>query len=128
MKFANRTAMLYSALSDHVGICIGPARPNRLDHQANFSKYRPIRGRKPSRNSLWDARIKMPWIAVDRQGIDTVDNGGDVSIVAIKTTRTERTLQTFYDGFGGGWRGVDSVEWVRRTTTRTGLQRRNPRC
>jgi hypothetical protein len=33
-----------------------------------------------------------------------VDSGGDVAIVAIKTTKTERTLQTFYDGMGGGWR------------------------
>lgn len=26
-----------------------------------------------------------------------------MAIVAIKTTQTQRTLQTFYDGFGGGW-------------------------
>jgi hypothetical protein len=29
-----------------------------------------------------------------------VDSGGNVVIVAIKTTQTERTLQTFYDGMG----------------------------
>jgi hypothetical protein len=33
-----------------------------------------------------------------------VASGGDVAVVAIKTTQTQRTLQTFYDGFGGGWR------------------------
>jgi hypothetical protein len=32
-----------------------------------------------------------------------VPSGGDVAIVAIKTTQTQRSLQTFYDGFGGGW-------------------------
>jgi len=106
MKFANRTAsytllfltMLGSALAQHV--------QTDFDHQANFSKYKTYSWQeiKPA-NSLWDARIKN---AVDTQltakGLTQVDNGGDVSIVAIKTTRTERTLQTFYDGFGGGWR------------------------
>ncbi len=67
---------------------------------------RPIRGRKSSRaNSLWDSRIKS---AVDAQlaakGWTQVDSGGDVAIVAIATSHTERTLQTFYDGMGGGWR------------------------
>jgi hypothetical protein len=38
------------------------------------------------------------------RGWAKVDTDGDVAIVAIKTTQTQRTLQTFYDGFGGGWR------------------------
>jgi hypothetical protein len=38
------------------------------------------------------------------KGWTQVDNGGDVSVVAIRTTQTQRTLQTFYDGVGGGWR------------------------
>ena len=36
------------------------------------------------------------------KGWTQVDNGADVAIVAIKTTQTEKTLQTFYDGLGGG--------------------------
>jgi hypothetical protein len=77
-----------------------------FDHQANFSQYKTYSWQeiKPA-NSLWDARIKS---AVDAQlaakGWTQVDNGGDVAIVAIATTHTERTLQTFYDGMGGGWR------------------------
>jgi hypothetical protein len=76
-----------------------------FDHQANFSQYKTYSWQeiKPA-NSLWDARIKN---AVDAQlaakGWTQVDSGGDVAIVAIKTTQTQRTLQTFYDGFGGGW-------------------------
>src|SRR3979409_820257 len=76
-----------------------------FDHQANFSQYKTYSWQeiKPA-NSLWDARIKN---AVDAQlaakGWSPVDSGGDVAIVAIKTTQTERSLQTFYDGFGGGW-------------------------
>ena len=76
-----------------------------FDHQANFSQYKTYSWQeiKPA-NSLWDARIKN---AVDAQltakGWTQVASGGDVAVVAIKTSQTQRSLQTFYDGFGGGW-------------------------
>jgi hypothetical protein len=76
-----------------------------FDHHANFSQYKTYSWQeiRPS-NSLWDARIKS---AVDAQlaakGWTQVPSGGDVAIIAIKTTQTERQLQTFYNGMGGGW-------------------------
>jgi len=76
------------------------------DRSTDFNQYKTYSWQeiKPE-NSLWDARIKD---AVDAQlaakGWTQVDSGGDVAIVAIKTTQTQRSLQTFYDGFGGGWR------------------------
>src|ERR1700734_4169009 len=78
-----------------------------FDHQANFSQYKTYSWQQimPA-NSLWDARIKN---AVDAElttkGWTQVASGGDVAIVAIKTTQTQRTLQTFYDGMGGGMGG-----------------------
>jgi hypothetical protein len=77
-----------------------------FDHQADFAQYKTYSWEQvKSADPLWDSRIKS---AVDAQlqakGWTRVDNGGDVCIVAIKTTQTQRTLQTFYDGFGGGWR------------------------
>jgi len=33
-----------------------------------------------------------------------VESGGDISIVAIEMTKNQQNLNTFYDGFGGGWR------------------------
>ena len=30
-------------------------------------------------------------------------SGADVAIVAMEITRDQQTLDTFYDGFGGGW-------------------------
>ena len=85
-----------------------------FDHQANFSKYKTYSWQeiKPP-NSLWDSRIKN---AVDAQlsakGWTSVNTGGDVAIVAINMTSTQRTLQTFYDNFGaaleGAGDGVDS--------------------
>jgi hypothetical protein len=90
-------AMLGVASAQHV--------QTDFDHQANFSQYKTYawQGIKPA-NSLWDARIKT---AVDAQlaakGWTQVESGGDVAVVAVKTSETQRTLQTFYDGFGGGW-------------------------
>src|ERR1700674_101623 len=106
MKFVHRTAinalfslaMLGAAFAQHV--------QTDFDHQANFSQYKTYSWQQiQPANSLWDARIKS---AVDAQltakGWTQVDSGGDVAIVAIKTTQTRRSLQTFYDGMGGGWR------------------------
>lgn len=105
MKFARGLAvcitlslgMLKPALAQHV--------ITDFDHHANFAQYKTYSWQeiKPA-NSLWDSRIKN---AVDAQlsakGWTQVDHDGDVSIVAVKMTKTQRTLQTFYDGFGGGW-------------------------
>jgi hypothetical protein len=33
-----------------------------------------------------------------------VTSGGDVEIMALETTRKQSTLETFYNGYGGGWR------------------------
>src|SRR5712672_650515 len=106
MKLLNRTGsytlfflcMLGAALAQHV--------QTDFDHHANFSQYKTYSWQTiKDPNSLWDARIKN---AVDAQlaakGWTQVDSGGDVAIVAIKTTQTQRSLQTFYDGVGGGWR------------------------
>src|SRR6266478_607116 len=106
MKAVHRTTictvfslmMLGAAFAQHV--------QTDFDHQANFAQYKTYSWQevKPA-NSLRDDRIKS---AVDAQlaakGWTKVDSGGDVAVVAIKTTQTQRTLQTFYDGFGGGWR------------------------
>jgi hypothetical protein len=43
-------------------------------------------------------------MALAEKGWMQVESGGDVSIVAMEITRDHRTLNTYYDGFGGGWR------------------------
>src|SRR5436309_4793183 len=42
--------------------------------------------------------------ALAAKGWTQVDSGGDVSVVAMEITKNQQTLNTFYDGFGGGWR------------------------
>lgn len=95
--FALLLTMLGAAFAQHV--------QTDFDHHANFSQYKTYSWQEiKDRNPLWDSRIKD---AVDAQlaakGWTQVASGGDMAIVAIKTTQTQRTLQTFYDGFGGGW-------------------------
>src|SRR6266850_4672092 len=105
MKFIHRTATYTLFLLALLGSAFAQHVQTDFDRQANFSQYKTYSWQeiKPP-NSLWDARIKS---AVDAQlaakGWTQVDSGGDVAIVAIKTTQTQKTLQTFYDGFGGGW-------------------------
>jgi hypothetical protein len=106
MKSFRSTAVCTLFFVAMLGVALAQQVKTDFDHQANFSQYKTYSWQeiKPA-NSLWDARIKS---AVDAQlaakGWTQVDNGGDVAIVAIATTHTERTLQTFYDGMGGGWR------------------------
>jgi hypothetical protein len=95
--FAFLMALLGSALAQHI--------QTDFDHQADFSQYKTYSWQKiKSANSLWDDRIKNAVNAqLEAKGWSQVESGGDVALVAIKTTQTQRTLQTFYDGFGGGW-------------------------
>lgn len=105
MKPARSTAVCILLLLVALGAAFAQKVQTDFDHQAHFSQYKTYSWQeiKPA-NSLWDARIKD---AVDAQlaakGWTQVESGGDVAVVAIKTSQTQRTLQTFYDGFGGGW-------------------------
>lgn len=106
MKPIRRTAVSTLFFLIALGTAFAQQVTTDFDHQANFTQYKTYSWEAvKSADPLWDARIKS---AVDVQlaakGWTRVDSGGDVCIVAIKTTRTQRTLQTFYDGFGGGWR------------------------
>ena len=105
MKPISRTAVCTVMFLIVLGTAFAQQVKTDFDHQANFSQYKTYSWQeiKPA-NSLWDARIKS---AVDAQlaakGWTQVASGGDVAVVAIKTSQTQRSLQTFYDGFGGGW-------------------------
>jgi Domain of unknown function (DUF4136) len=86
------------------------------DHHANFSQYKTYSWAKvETSNPLWDDRVKE---AVDKElakkGWTQVPSGGDVSIVAVGTTREKPTLRTFYDGLDGWvWGGfADATTYV----------------
>jgi hypothetical protein len=106
MKPIHRTAVCTLFLLAAIGTALAQQVTTDFDHQANFGQYKTYSWQEVKvKNSLWNDRIKN---AVDAQlqakGLTRVESGGDVAIVAIATTQTQRTLNTFYNGFGGGWR------------------------
>ena len=75
------------------------------DRSANFSQYKTYSWEKvQTQDQLWVDRIKDAVnTALAAKGLTPVESGGDVAIVAIEMTKNQQTLNTFYDGFGGGW-------------------------
>lgn len=76
------------------------------DRSADFNSYKTYSWEKvQTRDPLWVDRIRS---AIDSQlatkGWTRMDSGGQVAVMAIEMTRDQRTLNTFYDNFGRGWR------------------------
>src|SRR6202051_4230831 len=76
------------------------------DRSANFSQYKTYSWEKvQTQDPLWVDRIKQAVnAALTAKGWMAVESGGNVAVVAIETTQNQQSLNTFYDGFGGGWR------------------------
>lgn len=75
------------------------------DRNANFAQYKTYSWEQvKTKDTLNVERIKTAVnAALAAKGWTLADSDGDVSIVAIEMTRDQQTLNTFYDGFGGGW-------------------------
>ena len=89
------------------------------DRSADFRQYKTYSWEKvQTQDPLWVDRIKEAVnAAMTAKGLTPVESGGDVAIVAIETTQNQRTLNTFYDGFGGGWRWRAGGGFGTATTT-----------
>ena len=76
------------------------------DHNANFGQYKTFSWEKvQTQDPLLVNRIKDAVNgALTAKGWTQVESGGDVCILAMEITQNQQTLNTFYDGFGGGWR------------------------
>jgi hypothetical protein len=75
------------------------------DRTAEFSRYKTYSwGKVHTQNPLWVDRIKAAIAsALAAKGWTEIESGGDVSIMAMEMTEDHRTLNTYYDTFGGGW-------------------------
>jgi len=75
------------------------------DRSANFAQYKTYSWEQVKTKDALDIdRIKAAVdAALAAKGWTQVDSGGDVSILAMEITHNQQTLNTFYDGFGGGW-------------------------
>jgi uncharacterized protein DUF4136 len=76
------------------------------DRSANFGQYKTYSWEQvKTKNPLDVDRIKNSVnAALVAKGWTQVDSSGDVSVMAVEITRNQQTLNTYYDGFGGGWR------------------------
>jgi len=88
------------------------------DKKVNFSQFKTYAwGKVQTSNPLWQDRIRD---AVDKdmqaKGLQRVEANGDVTLTAVGGTHNEKEYQTFYDGFGPGWRwrhfGDESITTV----------------
>jgi len=75
------------------------------DHSANFSQYKTYSWLKvQAGDSLWTQRVQQD---VDAQlaakGWTKVESNGTASITAFRSTQEQPTMETFYNGLGGGW-------------------------
>jgi hypothetical protein len=75
------------------------------DRTVEFSRYKTYSwGKVHTQNPLWGDRIKTAVAsALAAKGWTEIESGGDVSIMAMEMTEDHRTLNTYYDNFGGGW-------------------------
>src|SRR2546429_7358098 len=61
--------------------------------------------RRPPRSTLFPyTTLFRSNSAMTAKGWTEVPSGGDVEVFAIETTQNQQTLDTFYNGFGGGRR------------------------
>jgi Domain of unknown function (DUF4136) len=75
------------------------------DRAVNFGQYKTYSWEHVKTKDPLDVdRIKSAVnAALAAKGWTQVDAGGDVSIVAMEITSNQQTLNTFYNGLGGGW-------------------------
>jgi Domain of unknown function (DUF4136) len=76
------------------------------DHSANFGQYKTYSWEKvQTKDPLMVDRIKDAVNStLAAKGWTLIPSGGDVEAFAIETTQNQQTLDTFYNGFGGGRR------------------------
>jgi hypothetical protein len=89
------------------------------DHSTNFSQYKTYSWLKvKAGDSLLEDRIEQDVdIELAAKGWTRVDSNGDASVSAFQSTQDQRTLETFYNSFGGGWRWRGFGDSISTTTT-----------
>jgi len=103
MKLNKYTFIWIFVLATLTTVAFAAQVSSDYDHSVNFGGYKTYSWTKvEAANSIWNARVKE---AVNKElaakGLTEVPSGGDVSLAAVETTRTEQQLNTYYNGFGG---------------------------
>jgi hypothetical protein len=106
MKILNSIFLSIAMFLCFTAASFGQQVKTDYDRSANFGQYKTYSWEKvQTQDALLVDRVKTAVnAALAAKGWTQVDSGGDASIVAMETTQNKQTLNTFYDGFGGGWR------------------------
>ncbi len=90
-----------------MGVLVLLAADTKTDYSksTDFASYKTYSWIKvQAGNTLWSDRITRDVDAqLTAKGWAKVASGGDAGVAAFGAMKNEQTLQTFYDGFGGGW-------------------------
>jgi Domain of unknown function (DUF4136) len=88
-----------------IGLMFAADVKTDYDHSADFSRYRTYSWIKvDAGNSLWSDRITRDVDAqLSAKGLTKVASGGDLGVSAFGSTHNQQSLESFYNGFGGGW-------------------------
>jgi hypothetical protein len=105
MKTQKALVLLVGLMFSFAGKAAAQQVKTDYDRSANFAQYKTYSWEQVKTQDPLDVdRIKTAVnSALAAKGWTQVDAGGDVSIVAVEITRNQQTLNTFYDGLGGGW-------------------------
>ena|SRR5579863_892097 len=90
-------------------------------HSVDFGNYHTYSWLKvDAGNSLWVDRIKRDIGGeLMAKGWMEVPSGGDAAVSAFGATHEQQSLETFYNGFGGGWRWGGFGDVATTTTVNT---------
>src|SRR6266481_7507391 len=106
MKFLSKIAASVGLTLALATVSFAQQVKTDYDHNANFGQYKTFSWEKvQTQDPLLVNRIKDAVNgALTAKGWTQVESGGDVCILAMEITQNQQTLNTFYNGFGGGWR------------------------
>src|SRR6266567_7386834 len=106
MKYLSKIAATVGAILILATVSFAQDVKSDYDHSANFSQYKTYSWQTvQTKDPLMVDRIKDAVnSALSAKGWTMVPSGGDAEVFAIETTQNQQTLDTFYNGFGGGRR------------------------
>jgi len=119
MRLNSRITTTASMMVLLASACVADGLKTDYDRSANFSQYKTYSWQTvKTSDPLMVDRIKSAVNAVlAAKGWTEVPSDGDAALMAVETTQNHQTLETFYDGFGGGWRWRGFGGFGETTTT-----------
>ena len=106
MKLQNKMLVSIATFFVFIAASFAEQVKTDYDHSANFGQYKTYSWEKvQTKDPLLVDRIKSAVnSALVAKGWTELPSRGDVEVFAIETTQNQQTLDTFYNGFGGGRR------------------------